>query len=81
MNCKNCGHPSHCGGPKYARDLHIKIEGMPSLARICDHCSCEFCETRTMTIKEYIEQHKKHEENRVSTVERNAFWKKVKIKD
>lgn len=54
---------------------------MPSLARICDHCSCEFCETRTMTIKEYIEQHKKHEENRVSTVERNAFWKNVKIKD
>jgi|SaaInl6LU_22_DNA_1037377.scaffolds.fasta_scaffold14237_6 hypothetical protein len=29
----------------------------------------------SITLKEYIEIHKRHEENRTSTNERNEYWK------
>lgn len=81
MSCKICGHPSHCGGPRYARDLVIKIEGISDLTRICEECSCDLCEMKIMSVEQYIEQYKKHEKNRTSTNERNAFYKRViKIK-
>lgn len=81
MNCKNCGHGSHCGVPKYARDLNIKIDGIPDMSHICEHCSCALCEKKVISVKQYVKQYKLHEEKALSTVERNNFWKNIVIKD
>ena len=42
--CQNCGHSSHCGGPKYATIKDYAVDGGEYREiKICDHCRCDNC--------------------------------------
>jgi len=78
--CKICGHESHCGISLY-KDYRDVWDNRRGQIKVCYMCSCEECENKEMTIKEYIEQHKKHEAESASTNARNRFWKNRKLKN
>ena len=44
--CKNCGHDSHCGVPKYGERLDF-IDVPPTRYEICKQCRCSKCEVKT----------------------------------
>jgi len=41
MSCKNCGHPSHCGGPLH-RD-ETDYDGRLYTIKVCYNCNCKNC--------------------------------------
>ena len=43
INCKNCGHPQHCGSPRYLEVKDYGVDCEPYTIRACDACSCENC--------------------------------------
>mgnify|MGYP001265457792 CR=1 FL=1 len=45
MNCRNCGHPSHCGVP--LREETFTETGRVNYIVICQSCSCYNCSTKT----------------------------------
>lgn len=54
LNCKNCGHPRHCGGPLFLEDPHNQVQDYgdsmyrsPSHYIACKQCRCEDCSNKT----------------------------------
>ena len=42
--CKNCGHPSHCGGPLQKEHRGNSGDGgIMGMIEVCKSCRCEKC--------------------------------------
>ena len=47
INCKNCGHESHCGVPLYKEFRREPYNhGIEGQTEVCRNCRCELCEDK-----------------------------------
>jgi hypothetical protein len=44
--CRNCGHPSHCGGP-LREETYSSWGKRLGVIDICRNCTCTNCEKKT----------------------------------